>query len=63
MIEKKELKAHFLQKMQRKKCKLSRQSKTLAEAREREMMMKEAREIKDKMINDAKEEAQAEGVK
>jgi F-type H+-transporting ATPase subunit b len=27
------------------------------------MMMKEAREIKDKMINDAKEEAQAEGVR
>jgi hypothetical protein len=48
--------------MQRKKMQTSsRQSKTLAARAEREMMMKEAREIK-KMINDAKEEAQAEGV-
>lgn len=38
--------------------------KLLAEARaERDMMMKEAREIKEKMINDAKAEAQAQGEK
>ncbi|RAR49751.1 F0F1 ATP synthase subunit B [Flavobacterium lacus] len=36
----------------------------LAEARaERDAMMKEAREIKEKMINDAKSEAQAQGEK
>jgi len=36
----------------------------IAEARlERDSMMKEAREIKDKMINDAKEEAQLAGQK
>jgi len=36
----------------------------LAEARaERDTMMKEAREIKEKMINDAKSEAQAQGEK
>jgi F-type H+-transporting ATPase subunit b len=38
--------------------------KLLAEARaERDLMMKEAREIKEKMINDAKSEAQAQGEK
>lgn len=38
--------------------------KLIAEARlERDAMMKEAREIKDKMINDAKAEAQAQGLK
>jgi F-type H+-transporting ATPase subunit b len=38
--------------------------KLIAEARlERDAMMKEAREIKDKMINDAKTEAQAQGLK
>jgi F-type H+-transporting ATPase subunit b len=38
--------------------------KLLAEARaERDAMMKEAREIKEKMINDAKNEAQAQGMK
>lgn len=38
--------------------------KLLAEARvERDTMMKEAREIKEKMINDAKNEAQAQGLK
>jgi F-type H+-transporting ATPase subunit b len=38
--------------------------KLLADARaERDIMMKEAREIKDKMINDAKSEAQAAGEK
>jgi len=38
--------------------------KLIAEARvERDAMMKEAREIKDKMINDAKSEAQAQGLK
>ena len=38
--------------------------KLVAEARlERDAMMKEAREIKDKMINDAKTEAQAQGLK
>jgi F-type H+-transporting ATPase subunit b len=38
--------------------------KLIAEARlERDAMMKEAREIKDKMINDAKLEAQAQGLK
>ena len=38
--------------------------KLLAEARaERDMMMKEAREIKEKMINDAKAEAQVQGEK
>ena len=38
--------------------------KLLAEARlERDTMMKEAREIKEKMINDAKTEAQAQGLK
>jgi F-type H+-transporting ATPase subunit b len=45
--------------MQRKKCKTSSRTKTAGRA-EREAMMKDAREIKDKMINDAKEEAQAE---
>lgn len=38
--------------------------KLLAEARaERDLMMKEAREIKEKMIADAKSEAQAQGAK
>ena len=38
--------------------------KLIAEARlERDAMMKEAREIKDKMINDAKTEAQVQGLK
>ena len=38
--------------------------KLIAEARlERDAMMKEARDIKDKMINDAKTEAQAQGLK
>ena len=38
--------------------------KLIAEARlERDAMMKEAREIKDKMINDAKTEAQSQGLK
>lgn len=38
--------------------------KLLAEARaERDLMMKEAREIKEKMISDAKSEAQAQGEK
>jgi F-type H+-transporting ATPase subunit b len=38
--------------------------KLVAEARlERDAMMKEAREIKEKMINDAKAEAQAQGLK
>ena len=38
--------------------------KLLAEARaERDLMMKEAREIKEKMIADAKSEAQAQGEK
>lgn len=38
--------------------------KLLAEARaERDTMMKEAREIKEKMIDDAKNEAQAQGLK
>lgn len=38
--------------------------KLIAEARlERDAMMKEAREIKDKMINDAKTEAQVQGQK
>jgi len=38
--------------------------KLLADARaQRDVMMKEAREIKDKMINDAKSEAQAAGEK
>lgn len=38
--------------------------KLLAEARaERDIMMKEAREIKEKMINDAKTEAQVQGEK
>ena len=38
--------------------------KLVAEARvERDAMMKEARDIKDKMINDAKTEAQEQGLK
>ena len=42
----------------------SSNEKLVAEARaERDAMMKEAREIKEKMINDAKSEAQAQGEK
>ncbi len=42
----------------------SSNEKLIAEARaERDAMMKEAREIKEKMINDAKSEAQAQGEK
>jgi hypothetical protein len=49
MIEKLELKAHrFCRKCKERKCKLHKQTiKNFSRRAEREMMMKEAREIKD----------------
>jgi F-type H+-transporting ATPase subunit b len=57
------IKTHYFLKMQEKKCKTFRQS-TYFEARmERDNMLKDAREIKEKMIADSKDEAQAQGLK
>jgi hypothetical protein len=65
MTEKKESKTHyFLQKMQEKKCKTFMTINVFLEARmERDNMLKDAREIKEKMIADSKDEAQAQGLK
>jgi F-type H+-transporting ATPase subunit b len=65
MTEKKESKRiTFCRKCKKRNAKPSADNQRLQEARmERDNMLKDAREIKEKMIADSKDEAQAQGLK
>jgi F-type H+-transporting ATPase subunit b len=56
---------YFLQKMQEKKCKTFRLTINVFYKKQEwsDNMLKDAREIKEKMIADSKDEAQAQGLK
>jgi F-type H+-transporting ATPase subunit b len=64
MTEKKESKTHYFLQMRKEMQNLQADNqRILQEARMERDMLKDAREIKEKMIADSKDEAQAQGLK